>query len=160
MTTTFSLTRSSTGLSKTRQPGGLCRFARVTLVIAWIAFCLNTALFPCCEVLAASFGDHSDSVSHDDSSAQSAHHADETHSEHPHHGSGSPCDYSYSAESAINGEFAGLPTDRVHLEWFATDMASPVGLTVVNHSHSEILAPRETHPPPFRLYLRTLRLLI
>ncbi len=38
------------------------------------------------------------------------------------------------------------------------DMSSSVGLTVVNNS--EILAPREPHPPPFRLYLRTLRLLI
>ena len=160
MTTTFSLTRSTSGLSKTRQPGGLCRIARVTLVIAWIAFCLNTALFPCCEVLAASVGDHSDSIPHEGSSAQSVHHNDETHSEQPHHhGPGSPCDYSYRAESAINGEI-GQPTDRIHLEWFATDVASPVGLTVVNHSHSEILAPREPHPPPYRVYLRTLRLLI
>ena len=132
----------------------------MTLVMAWIAFFLKTALFPCCEVLAASVGDHSDSASHEDSSAQSAHHADETHNEQPHHGPGSPCDYSYSAESAINGEFAGLPTDRVHWEWFATDMAARVGLTVIDHSHSEMLAPREPHSPPFRLYLRTLRLLI
>lgn len=136
----------------------MCRFARVTLVMAWIAFCLNAVLFPCCEVLAASFGDHSDSVSPAGSSAQSAHHTDETHSEQPHHSPGSPCDYSLNAGPAINGEYAGLPTDRVHLEWFAMDMSSPVGLTVVNDS--EILALCEPHPPPFRLYLRTLRLLI
>lgn len=38
------------------------------------------------------------------------------------------------------------------------DMSSSVGLTVVNHS--EVLAPGEPHSPLFRLYLRTLRLLI
>jgi hypothetical protein len=42
---------------------GLRGFARVILVLAWAAFWFNTALFPCCEVVAAAFGDHSDDVS-------------------------------------------------------------------------------------------------
>ena len=158
MTKTFRLVRSNVGVSETRRPRGLRRTARAALVLAWVIFWLNTALFPCCEALAAAFGDHSDRVSHSASASQPAHHSDETHSEQPHHSPGSPCGHSLNAGPAINGEYAGLPTDRVHLEWVAMDMSSSVGLTVVNHS--EILAPREPHPPPFRLYLRTLRLLI
>ena len=155
---TFSLTRSATGLPETRRPRSLRRPARLALMLAWIVFSLNTALFPCCDSLAAASGDHSDNASHSGSAAQSAHPPDETHSEQSHHGPGSPCDYSLQSEPAIHGEYAGLPTDRVHLEWIAMDMSSSVGLIVVNHV--EILAPREPHPPPFRLYLRTLRLLI
>jgi hypothetical protein len=144
--------RSIVGVSETRRPRGLRRPARVALVLAWVVFWLNTALFPCCEALAVAFGDHSDSVS------EPTHHSDETHSEQPHHSPGSPCGHSLNAGPAINGECEGLPTDRVYLEWFAVDVSSSVGLTVVNHS--TILALREPHPPPFRLYLRTLRLLI
>ena len=149
---------SIAGVSETRLPRGLRRPARVALVLAWIAFCLNTALFPCCEALAAAFGDHSDGVSHSASASQPAHHAHETHSEQPHHSPGSPCGHSINAGPAINGEYAGLPTNRVQLEWYAMDMSSSVGLTVENRS--EIFAPREPHPPPRRLYQRTLRLLI
>ena len=158
MTKTFSLMRSIVRVSEIRRRRGLRRPARVALVLAWVVFWLNTALFPCCEALAAAFGDHSDSVSHSASASHPAHHSDETHSEQPHHSPGSPCGHSLNATPAINGEYAGLPTDRVHLEWFAMDRSSSVGQPVVNHS--EILASREPHPPPFRLYLRTLRLLI
>ena len=155
---TFSSPRTRIEVSGCRQPLRRCRVARVALVFAWVVFWFNTALFPCCEAFASTFGDHSDNVSHSVSASQPAHHSDEAHSEQPHHSPDSPCGHSLNAGPAINGEYAGLPTNRVHLEWFAMDVSSSVGLMVVNHS--EILAPREPHPPPFRLYLRTRRLLI
>ena len=151
--------RSIPGVRGIRRPLRQGRFARVALVLAWVVFWLNTAFFPCCEALAAAFDDHSDSVSQSTSAAQPAHHSDETHSEHSDQGPSSHCDYSLNAGPAINGAYAALPTDRVHLDWFAIDTPVAPGLTAVNYSAN--LAPREYHPPPpFRLYLRTLRLLI
>ena len=156
----FSATRSITGVSDTRRPPGSHGFARAVLVLAWTAFWLNTALFPCCEALAAAFGDHSDDVSQSAAAAQPAHHPDETHSECPHHSAGSPCGHIFDAVPAINAVDAGGATDRFNLEWFAIDVSTVAGLTAVNHSAN--LAPREyqSAPPPFRLYLRTQRLLI
>jgi len=132
----------------------------VILVLAWAVFWFNTALFPCCEAVAAAFDDHSDDVSQSVSAVQPAYHTDETHSECPHHGPGSPCSHTLDAGPAITEMYAGLPTDRVNLEWFAIDVSVAAGLTAVDHSAN--LAPRDylPPPPPFRLYLRTQRLLI
>ena len=155
----FSSTRSITGVSVTRRPLRQDRFARVALVLAWVVFWLNTAFFPCCEALAAAFDDHSDSVSQSTSTAQTAHHSDETHSEHSDQSPSSHCDYSLNAGPAINGAYAAPLTDRVHLDWFA--IATPVapGVTAVNRFASR--ATIDYHPPPpFRRYLHTQRLLI
>ena len=156
---TSSPTRTMTGEPGTRRPPRHGRFARAALVLAWVVFWVNTALFPCCESLAAAFDGHSDSVSHATSAAQPAHHSDETHSEHPDPTPSSHCDYSLDAGPAINGAYAALPTDRVHLDLFA--IATPVapGMTAVNHFASR--ATIDYHPPPpFRRYLHTQRLLI
>lgn len=157
---TFSATRSITGVSDTGRPRVPHGFTRVILVLAWAAFWLNAAFFPCCEALAAAFGDHSDDVSQTASAAQPAHHSGETHSECPHHSPDSPCGCSLNAGPAINEADAGLLTDRVHPEWFAIDAFVVAGLTAVSHSAN--LAPREyrSPPPPVRLYLHTQRLLI
>jgi hypothetical protein len=157
---TFSATRSITGVSEARRPRGPHGFARMVLVLAWVAFWFNTGLFPCCEAVAAAFGDHSGDVSQSASAAPPAHHLDEKHSECPHHSPDSPCGHTLDAVPAIAEVYAGLPTDRVHPEWFAIDVFVVAGLTAVNRSTN--LAPREHHrpPPPFRLYLHTQRLLI
>ena len=159
MTKTFSSTRSVPGVSETGPPLARRRSVRVAFVLAWLVFWLNTALFPCCEVLAAVFGDRSDDVSQSASDAQSSDHSDETHSQHSHHSPDSPCNDTFNAGPAINGVCAGLPTDRV-LEWFAIDVPVAAGLTAVSFSAN--LAPRDYHPPPppLRLYLQTQRLLI
>lgn len=156
----YSSARSITRVSEPRRPRGSYWFARVILVLAWAAFWLNTAMFPCCEALAAAFGDHSDSVSQSTSAAQPAHHSEDTHSECPHHSPGSPCDHTLHAGPAISEVYAGLATDHVHLEWLATDVSVTAELTTIGHSAN--LTPREylSPPPPLRLYLDTQRLLI
>lgn len=153
---TFSSTRRMIGVSGTQRPRGQFRSAHV-MVLVWLVFWVNTALFPCCEALAAAFGSHSESVSQSVSAEQPAHHPDES---DPRHSPESPCDYALNAEPAIiDGAFAALPTDRVQLGWFAIDTAIAPGLTAVNHAANR--APREYQPPPqSRLYLHTQRLLI
>ena len=157
---TVSSTRGITSVSvagRTRGPHG---FARAVLVLAWAVFWLNTALFPCCEALAAAFGNHSDDVSQSAAAAQPAHHSDESHSDYPHHSPGSTCDHTLYAGAAINEVYAGVATDHVHPEWLATDVTVAAELTAVAHSADP--APRGylSPPPRFRLYLHTQRLLI
>ncbi len=157
---TFSATRSITGASEARRPPGPHGFARVILVLAWAVFWFNSALFPCCEALAAAFGDHPDDVSQTASAAVPAHHSGETHSECPHHSPDSPCGHTLDAGPVPNEVYAGLPTDRVNPEWLAIEVSVAADRTAVDHSAN--LTPREYHspPPPFRLYQRTQRLLI
>ena len=157
----FSPTRNVAGVSGIKRPRGRFRSAHV-MVLAWVIFWLNTALFPCCDAFAAMFGDHAVSVSQSVSAAQSAHHsgADESHSERPPHSPESPCDYALNAEPAIiSVTYAALPTDRVQFVLFA--IATPVAPDLTAVHYAAILAPREYRPPlPFRLYLHTQRLLI
>ena len=49
----LSRARSSARTSEAGRPWGLRGFARAGLLVAWLVFWLNTALFPCCEVAAA-----------------------------------------------------------------------------------------------------------
>jgi hypothetical protein len=155
----FSSTRSITGVSDTRLPLRQCKSARMILVLAWVVFWLNTALFPCCEAFAVAFDDHADDVSQSVPAAAQAHHSGETQVESPHHKPDSPCDYTLHAGSVINGEHAGPATDRIQLESVAIYIAFAVWPPVTNRSAK--LAPHDFHPPPpFRLYLHTQRLLI
>jgi hypothetical protein len=156
---TFSSTRSITGASETRRPRDLHSFARVIMVLAWAPFWFNAAFFLCGEAVAAAIDGRSDNVSRSVSAAQPARAPDSTHSGCRDHRSNSPCGYTLNAAPAINGVYAGLPTDRVHFEWFAIDITVAADLTTANRSANR--APRAYYaPPPFRLYLRTLRLLI
>lgn len=131
-------------------------------MLAWVAFWLNTVLFPCCEAFAAAFDDHADDVSQSVSTAPQDHHAGAKTSERPHHSPGTPCDRAFNAEPTLGGEYAWLPTDRAHQEWVAISVTSVVGPPAV--AQAAILALRDYHPPPrlatVRLYLRTQRLLI
>ena len=154
----FSSTRSVPGAPRARQPRGMRGFARGALVLAWVIFWINTALFPCCEAVAAAFGGHSNDVSQSASTAQPVHASDDTHSGRPDHSPDSPCGYTLSAGPTSVGMYALLAPDNSSPEWFAIDTPLAPGLAAVNNSAN--LAPRESHPPPFRLYLRTRRLLI
>ena len=159
MIKTFASWQGITGVLGIRSPRGRSRFARVALVLAWVVFWVNTALFPCCESLAAAFDDHSDSVLQSTSAAQPAHQSDDTHSEHSEQSPSSHCDYALDAGPAISGAYAALPMDRVDIDWFAITTLVAPDLTTAKHSAN--LAPRDYHPPPpFRRYLHTQRLLI
>ncbi len=155
---TFSSTRSVPGVPMAKRPWGLRGFARRALVLAWIIFWINTALFPCCEAVAAAFGDHSDDVSQSVSLALPAHASDDTHSERPHHSPDAPCGYTLSVGPTSVGMSALLAPDDSSLQCFAIDAPAAPALTAV--SQAEYLAPREPPPQPHRLYQRTLRLLI
>ena len=132
----------------------------MALLLAWVVFWLNTALFPCCEAIAAAFGDHFDDVSQSVYAAQPAYHSDESHSDCPHHSPDSPCGHTLNAGPAISGVDAGLLTDRVNLEWFTIDVSVAAAVTAVSRSAN--IVPRDylSSPPPFHLYLHTQRLLI
>lgn len=158
MKKTFSSTQSIVKKAEAPRRPGACDFAPRALVLTWVIFWINTALFLCDVTMAATFGGLSDDISQSISTAQPTHATDETHSERPHHSLDSLCDYSLNVGAATNGVYTRSPTDRVHLEWFAIDGSVAAGLTAVNHSVN--LASRATPPPPFRLYLRTLHLLI
>ena len=144
----FSATRSITGVPETRRPRVPHGFAHAVLVLAWVVFWLNSALFPCCEALAAAFGGHSNGVSQSVSAAQPAHRTDETHSECPHHNPDSPCNHAPNAGPVIDEVYEGLSTDRVNLEWFAIDVSGAAALAAVSSSAN--LRPRDTFLPRHR----------
>ena len=159
---TLSSIRGFTSGSDARLPLRRRRPAHVALLLAWVAFWLNTALLPCCEAFAAAFDAHADGVSQSVPAAKQAHHADATHTERVRDSHESRCDFTLNAEPAINGEYAGLPKASLNLELVAFSVPFSVGPLAVNHSPN--LAPRDYHPPPplatARLYLHTQRLLI
>ena len=154
--------QSFTSESDARLPLRRRRSAHVTLLLAWVAFWLNTALLPCCEAFAAAFDAHADGVSQSAPVAKRAHHADTTYTERARSGHESRCDITLNAQPVINGEYAGLPKAGLDLELVALSVPLSVGPVAVNHSAD--LAPRDYHPPPplatARLYLHTQRLLI
>ena len=137
---------------------GLRGFARRALVLAWVIFWINTALFPCCEAVAAAFDGHSDNVSQSASTAQPAYASDDRHSGRPDRNPDAPCGYTLSAGPTSVGMYALLAPDNSSLEWFAID--TPAAPALIAVSHAEYLAPSASPPPPHRLYLRPLRLLI
>ena len=156
----LSRTRSSARISEARRPRGLRGFARVGLVVAWVVFWLNTAIFPCCESIAAAIGgDHPGEVAQSASAAPLVHHSGDARSEGPDHGPYSPCEGALSAGPALVGEHEVLTSDRFPLHWVAVDERFALGLTAVAHRPSLALA-RAAPPLSLRLYLRTQRLLI
>lgn len=134
----------------------------MALVFAWLAFWLNAAFLPCCEAFAAASDDHTDDAAQSVSASAQMHDTSDLHIEHPDHEPDSRCGHTINAEPAINGEYAGVPTARVHLQWDA--MYVNVSADHIAAKQSANLALYDYHPPPppgdFRLYLQTRRLLI
>ena len=153
----FSSTRSISEASESKRPRRRRRFAHVTMVLAWAAFWLSTAFFPCCEALAGVFGDYPDHVPRAVSHAQPAHDMDET-PDCPDCSPYEPCGHSVSAGPASFDAVTGLPVQHSPLEWFAIDAPVPSNLVAATYSWNS--APREIPPPLVRLYLRELRLLL
>ena len=146
-------------MSEARQPRGMRGFARVALLLGWVVFWLNTALFPCCEVAAAVLGGHADNGSLSASAAPSLHHSGATQSEPLDHSPDSPCGTILISGSPLVGAYEVLTPDRFPLEWLAVDAPVATRLTAVDHS-ANLAHARAAPPPPLRLYLRTQRLLI
>lgn len=145
--------------SATRLPRGRGRFARVALVMAWIAFWLNAAIFPCCEAIAAVVGgDHAIEEAQSNATTPHAHLSGGAHSEGLGHDPYSPCEHALGAEPALVGEQEVLATDRFPLHWVAVEEHFSHGPTVGSHRPSFAL-PRAA-PPPLGFYQRSQRLLI
>ena len=146
-------------MAEARRLPALHRFTRVILVLAWLAFWLNTALFPCCDVAAALFGGHANSESQASSAAPTLHLSGATHSEPADHRPASACGDTLISGSPLVGAYEALTPDRPSLEWFAVDAAVATSRIAVSHSTDLVLA-RAAPPPSLRLYQRTQRLLI
>ena len=130
------------------RPRGLRQPARATLVLAWLAFWLNTALFPCCQAFAAIVSDHSVSISEP---ALHDHVSQDCDDDQPGHNPYSPCGSFVSANPATISQMTLLATDPT--SWNPIAPAAiissfPIALNVANN-----FTPHEI-PPPVRLYLR------
>jgi hypothetical protein len=112
LTDMLSWARSSARMSVARPPRGLRGFARVELVVAWVVFWLNTALFPFCGVAAAVLGGYTDNGSRSASAAPQLHPSDATHSEPLDHSPDSPCGYTLNSRPPLVGEYEVLTPDR------------------------------------------------
>ncbi len=157
----LSSTQKSTRPEATR-PRRLRGFARVGMVVAWVVFWLNTALFPCCEVAAAVLGGHAGNGSPSASAEAPPHHSGAAHSEPFDHSPDSPCGDTLISAPALVGGYE-IPTPdrsplRSPLEWFAIDAPVATSLTAV-YSANLALA-RAVPSRSLRLCLRTQRLLI
>ena len=158
----FSSARRINRVSDTRLLLRRFRAAHMALIFAWLAFWINAAILPCCEAFAATSDDHADAGAQSVSVSAQTHGSSNSHREHPQQDPDSRCGHTINAEPAINSEYAGVPTSRVHLQWDA--MTVNVAAVTATATQSAKLAMYDYHPPPphgnFRLYLQTLRLLI
>jgi len=153
-------TNSSAKMPQAGRPQGLCGFARVALVAAWAVFWLGTAIFPCCESIAALVaGDHSDEVAHSDSAAPHVHQSDDAHADGPDHDPAAPCEHSLAAGPVLVAEPGVLTSDRTFFQWLTVEEIFSIVPTVVAHRPSLAL-PHAAPPPQPRFHLRTQRLLI
>ena len=152
-------TRSFASTSVAGRPRGRCGFARIGLVMAWLMFWLNAALFPCCEVAAAILGGHAGSGSPITSVALPLHIADATHSDPSDHSPDSPCGDVVFAGLPLASQQEGMTAEWSAPECVAIDAPVVISSPSTDRTTSAALD-RDAPPPPLRLYLRTQRLLI
>lgn len=133
---------------------------RISLLIAWTAFWLGTALFPCCEAIAAALADHPGTVAHQ--SAEASPHTEmpgEAHHDHPDGSPGTLCHSPQGGGSAVVGESATASLDRLVNDVPA--MAARVWpASADGRQTTQASIPRPALPPPLGLHQRTRRLLI
>ena len=140
---------------KGKPPLRLRRFARVTVVLAWMVFWLNTALFPCCEAVAAGLGGQPPVQAV--SGSHTAHASGETGSEHPDQSHNSPCGVAVSAAAATLGQADVLSAAQPDIVSSASGAA--ISLRPAADSTSTAI-PHPAPPPKVPLYLRELRILL
>ena len=136
-----------------RSPSGQRGFARAVVVLAWVAFWLNTAFFPCCEAVAAGFGGQPAAQAVAD--AHPAHDSDETHTHHPDQNPHPTCGHIVSAGPTISGPAAVLAAEHPNFVSIAPD-AAVYSLPAAISAFSLTAYPAP--PPKVPLYLRDLRI--
>ncbi len=154
-----SSTQGSAGTPEARRPRGPRGFVRVTMVAAWAVFWFSTAIFPCCESIAAVLGgEHHIAVAESDPVAPQAHHSGDVNSEGQDHGPHSPCESALGAVPTLVGEQEVLASEHFSMHWIAIEQHSAFDLKAVAHRPS--LALPHGAPPPLGFYQRSQRLLI
>ena len=157
----LTLTRSASRIPRARRPQGQRGFARAWLVVAWAMFFVNTALFPCCEAVAAVLGGHANTNNGTQTAsvAPPPHHSGDTHTDAPVHDPYAPCEHAFSAGPVLVEALGVATSDRSLLHWLAVEESFSLCPTVVVHRPSLNL-PQAAPPPQPRFHLRTQRLLI
>lgn len=153
-----SVTKSIAGALITSPRYGLRAFAGIAAAFVWAAFLMNAALCPCDGANAAAIGERSEIVSQSAANAGLADCPGETHSERPGHGPGPRCTHVIGATPHTIDALPVLASGFSPWHWSAIDAPSYPAPGAATRSGN--LAPGEIPPPQFRLYLRTLRLLI
>lgn len=148
-------TRTFARVREAKRPTGL----RAGLVAAWAVFWLGTALFPCCELIAAMLGgDHHREVAQSDFATPHAHPSGDVHSKGSGHDPYPPCGQAHS-DGAVLVEEPAVPTSvRFLQQRVAVEKPHVSGLAAVVH-RSSLALPRAAPPPP-AFYQRSRRLLI
>lgn len=154
----FSAPQSITAGSTTTPQQGTRGLRRTVLLLACGTFWLNTFLFTCCDAIGAALDGRSDTVSQLVSDTRPAQDLARTRPDRSDQSLDLKCGYNVSALPESVDVAAALRSEFSSPEWFAID--ARVAPTLITVSHAENLAPRGNPPPPLRLYLRTLRLLI
>ncbi len=154
-----SSTQGPAGNPEARRPGGPRGFVRVTMVATWAVFWLSTAIFPCCESIAAVLGgEHHIEVAESDPVVPQAHHSGDAHSEGSDHNPHSPCESALGPEPTLVGEQEVLASEQFSMYWIGIGQHSAFDLKVVAH-RPRLALPRAA-PPPLGFYQRSQRLLI
>lgn len=153
-----SVTKSIAAALITRPLHGLHAFAGIAAAFVWAAFLLNAALCPCDGADAAVVGDRSETVSQPVANTGLADCPGEAHSERSGRSPGPRCTHTVGATPQSIAAVPVLASGFSPWHWSAIDAPSyPVPGAATRSGN---LAPSEIPPPQFRLYLRTLRLLI
>ena len=140
-----------------RQPRG--QVARAALVMAWLAFFLNTALLTCCPAFAAASPiPHDQAASMVSAAAQSEHNCDETPPCPPAHNSPQPCSYLVSAGPQTANQAATLSAG--HDPFGLIAFSAPSSLLHADIRSASGPQQYQIPPPKVPLYLRELRFLL
>ena len=151
----MSTPRTSAQAREAKRPKGL----RAGLVAACALFWLGTALFPCCELIAATLGgDRHREVAQSDSATPYVHPSGGVQSKGSGHDPHPPCEQTFSDGAVSVEEPAVLTSVRFPLQRVTVEEPHVSGLAAVVH-RSSLALPRVAPPPP-GFQQRSQRLLI
>lgn len=140
----------------TQTSHGLRKYARAIALFAWGAFWLNAALFPCCQAIAASSGEHDINIVNMVAVDHVLSDCDDDHPGEPGQKSPHlPCSSFASASPAAINQAAPLDTDHDRLQPIATVIVSVLVPPAPDRASR---FPAYSTPPPIPLYLRGLNL--
>lgn len=132
--------------------------ARAGLIVGWLVFWLNAALFPCCDAMAAILSGHAEGGMRPSSSASSSPHPEYENSESSDQCPDAPCGEKLGSVPVPAGKFEVNPPDRSPAVRIAADLA--VAMPVEHVFRAPKIGVSRAPPSSLRHYLRTRRLRI